>query len=178
MGAAAVRIHFASGEHPFPKPWWNIDFHDHWPILDQVVDLLKPLPANLVDIEWAYIGHFLEHITPDEGTDLLARILQRMAPDGRLMVVGPDAAKGKAWHAAGRINDDLLYAIHAHGDADGNDRIGCHLWDCTGDAVVEQARKAGWLGVEEFPLGQLPSRFPQVPVIALEEWQFAVTAHA
>jgi hypothetical protein len=173
-----MRVHFASGEHPFPDPWLNVDRGAHWPQLDQTVDLLGPLPGNLDGIEWAYIGHFLEHITPDEGTDLLKRIRERMAPGGRLMVVGPDAAKGEAWHAAGRIGDDLLYAIRAHGEPDGTDRTGCHLWDCTGDAVLKQAELAGWSGVEEFPLGELPSRYPEVPVISLVEWQFAVTAHA
>lgn len=170
-----MRVHFASGTHPFPAPWHNVDYHGG----DQTADLLQDFPANLDNIEWAYVGHFLEHVTPDEAVIFLKRVASRMRPGGRLMVVGPDAAKGQAWYDAGRINADLLYAIKAHGDPtgpDGADRAHCHLWDCTGAAVVELATAAGWSAVEEFPLGQLPTRFPDVPVIALDEWQFAVVA--
>jgi len=169
-----VRVHFAAGEHPFPTPWHNVDYR---PPCDQQVDLLKPLPKNLTGIEWAYVGHFLEHITPTEGVTLLRRIRARMAPEGRLLVVGPDIEKGRRMHAANQIPDDMLYAIGAHGDPDGNNRTGCHLWDCSGEAVVAQAVKAGW-AAEEFPLGQMPALYPDIPVISLAEWQFAVVGHA
>lgn len=170
-----MRVHFASGDHPFPAPWRNVDYHGG----DQTADLLGELPPNLTGIEWAYVGHFLEHLTPQEGIDFLTRVHARTRPGGRLLVVGPDVAKGREWFACGRISADLLYRIGKQGDPTGPggaDRSHCHLWDCTGSAVVDQATAAGWGQVEEFPLGQLPTRYPDIPVISLEEWQFAVVA--
>lgn len=168
-------VHFASGEHPFPKPWWNIDIH-YEP--DQRVDLLEELPSNLVNIQWAYVGHFLEHVTPDESVALLKRIRERMVAGGRIVVIGPDAVKTQERYERGELSEALRDATLTHGDAIGNDRIGCHLWDCTGDAVVRQLDDAGWFDALEFPLGELPQRFPGVPVIDLGEWQFAATATA
>jgi hypothetical protein len=165
-------IHFASGPHPFPAPWLNVDYLTG----DQRVDLLEPFPENLADIRWAYVGHFLEHLTRAECVTFLRRVRTRMAPAGRIMVVGPDSVKGQEWFDAGRIGADLLYAIKAHGDPLGNDRSHCHLWDCTDTAVVDLLTEAGWSDPAEFPLGELPARYPDIPVIALAEWQFAVTA--
>lgn len=167
-----MRVHFASGTHPFPAPWLNVDFHQP---CDQVVDLLRPWPKNLSGIQRAYVGHFLEHLTPAEGVRFLFRLRTRMAPGGRLVVIGPDAVKGQRFFERGQIPAELLAAIRAHGEPNGNDRASCHLWDCTGDAVVAQAAKAGWTA-EEFPIAQLPDRLPEVPVIDLSGWQFAVTA--
>lgn len=168
-----MRVHFASGYHPFPPPWLNVDFHDCG---DQQVNLLEEFPDNLSGITWAYVGHFLEHLTVAEGVVFLRRVRASMATDGALIVVGPDVGKGRAWFEQGRIGDDLLFAMGRHGDPDGDDRADCHLWDCTGARVVEMLADAGWAHVEEFPLGELPQRFPEVPVIDLAEWQFAVVA--
>lgn len=170
-----MRVHFASGEHPFPQPWWNVDYSEG----DQQADLLRELPENLRGIATAYVGHFLEHLTPDEGVKFLIRVRERMAPKGRLIVIGPDVEKGRALHARGRINDDLLYRIGAHGERTGPggvDRSHCHLWDCTAEGVLAQIREAGWPRAAEFPIAALPALYPDIPVISLAEWQFAVTA--
>ena len=170
-----MRVQFASGEHCFPSPWWNIDYNTK---ADQKVDLLEPLPENLQEIQWAYIGHFLEHLTPDEGVDFLVRVRERMIPGGTIVIVGPDAVKGQRWYDQGRIPRFLLDAIKAHGEPIGNNRGNCHMWDCTGEAVVQQLLDAGFTDAEEFPLGELPRRFSKIPVISLDEWQFAASAKA
>lgn len=170
-----MRVHFASGEHPFPAPWWNVDYLEG----DQRADLLDELPDNLVDIERAYVGHFLEHLTVREGVSFLTRVRKRMAPRGRLIVIGPDVVRGKEHYARGLIDADLLYRMGSHGEVggpDGRDRSHCHLWDCTGADVVSQVRDAGWPRVAEFSITDLPTLYPEVPVISLATWQFAVTA--
>lgn len=169
-------VHFASGPHPFPPPWHNIDYVASTAQVDQVVNLLAPLPENLAGIRIAYIGHFMEHITPEEGVDLLRRIRERMAPDGHVMIVGPDAVKGWEWYSAGRLDAGLMHAIRKHGEPQGDYRGGCHMWDCTGEAVVAQLTEAGWADAEEFPLHEMPDRYPEIPMINAGEWQFAATA--
>lgn len=168
-----MKVHFASGTHPFQKPWHNVD----WSVAaDQKVNLLDEFPPNLEDIELAYVGHFMEHITPDEGTLFLRRVRERMQHGGRIVVVGPDVDKGREMHARGRIPDHLMAAIGAHGEYDPVNRGGVHMWDCSGAAVVGQLADSGWSEPGEFPIGQLPRRYPAVPVIDLGAWQFAATA--
>lgn len=171
-----MKVHFASGTHKFQKPWHNVD----WSVAaDQKVNLLDEFPGNLNHIEWAYVGHFLEHITPDEGVLFLRRVRERMQHRGRIVVVGPDINKGRAMHERGRLPDHLMAAIGAHGKCDENDpanRGGVHMWNCSGEAVVQQLIDAEWSEPHEFSISQLPQQFPEVPIIDLSAWQFAVTA--
>jgi hypothetical protein len=171
-------VHFASGPHRFPAPWINVDFSAE---ADVKADLLEPLPDAISGIEVAYVGHFLEHLTPDEGVEFLARIRERMVPRGRIVVVGPDVAKSKVFFDAGLISRDLFACIKTHGKplgSDGHDRQDCHLWDCTGIAVVTQLSEAGWRLPHEFPIASLPLRHPDVPMINASGWQFAASAKA
>lgn len=170
-------VHFAAGVHPFPRPWWNVDYAGG----DQFADLLDPLPRNLTGIDWAYVGHFLEHLTPAEGVEFLGRVRERMSPGGRVVVIGPDVDKGQEWYEHGRIGEALRARIGAWNvpaGRPGRDRGDCHLWGCTGTAVVDQLTEAGWGEPAEFPIGELPARFPEVPIIDLSGWQFAATATA
>jgi hypothetical protein len=176
-----VKVHFAAGTHPFKKPWRNVDFEGHQPGITDQADLLDGIPEQLTGITDAYVGHFLEHLTKDEGVKFLWRVLQRMAPGGRLVVVGPDARKGEQWHGAGKLSAEMLAAIKAHGSIPEDQphaRGAVHLWDCTGQAVVDLANAAGWVGVREFPIREMPRVTPGVPVISDAGWQFAVLAYA
>lgn len=174
-----MKVHFASGTHPF-KGWTNVDAFE-WPgcQVDLVADLLGEFPSQLEDIETAYVGHFLEHLTPEEGVEFLSKVRERMIPAGQLVIVGPDAIKGQTWFDQGRIPKSLLTTIKAHGsipDNDPNNRAGVHLWDCSGDAVVQQCQDAGFESVTEIPLGSLSRTLPDVPIIDASEWQFCVVA--
>jgi hypothetical protein len=143
---------------------------------DIEADLLEPLPDAIVGVQRAYVGHFLEHLTPAEGIAFLAGVRERMAAGGLLVVVGPDVQRARAQYTARLIPQWLLEACEAHGDPVGHDRTHCHLWDCTGPLVVQQLTDAGWTGAEEFTLGDLTSLHPDIPLINGSTWQFA--AHA
>lgn len=177
-----MKVHFAAGVHaPKFSPrqgWWNVDF-EQGPGIQQRVNLLaEDWPDNLADITVAYVGHFLEHLWPDEAVTFLERVLKRMAPGGQLVVVGPDAHKGKAMHDRGQIPASLLAQIKAHGDPNGDDRGACHLWDCTEDVVVQQAMFAGWQDVRAQDITRMRRVTPGVPVISTAAWQLLVTATA
>lgn len=174
-----MKVHFASGTHPFPG-WTNVDAFE-WPgcHIDLVADLLGELPKQLVDIEIAYVGHFLEHLTPEEGVAFLEKVRERTSPGGQLVIVGPDAVKGQTWFDEGRLPKELLSAIKKHGsipEDNPNNRAGVHLWDCSGAAVVQQCQDAGWISALEIPLGKLANTLPDVPIIDATEWQFCVIA--
>jgi hypothetical protein len=173
-----MKVHFASGTHPFGSDWVNVDALN-FPGVDLIVDLLSPFPDDLVGIDTAYVGHFLEHLTIEEGTDFLCRVQERMSVGGQLVIVGPDVDKAQRWFDAGKIPADLLAATKAHGsipDDEPWNRAGVHLWDCTGAAVVSQCQEAGWTSAREIPLGRLETTLPGVPIIDATEWQFCVIA--
>lgn len=177
-----MKIHFAAGVHATkfsPRHgWWNVDF-TLGPGVQQRVNLLADdWPENLQDIEVAYVGHFLEHLWPDEAVAFLEQVRKRMAPGGVLVVVGPDAIKGRAMYDRGQIPASLLAQIRAHGDPNGDDRAECHLWDCTEGVVVQQAMFAGWQDVRARDITQMRRVIPGVPVISTAAWQLLVTATA
>lgn len=176
-----MKVHFAAGTHPFPAPWRNVDFEGFQPGITDQADLLDGIPEHLTGIEDAYVGHFLEHLYLHEGVTFLARVLERMAPGGRLTIVGPDVNKARQWHGAGQITRELLEACEAHGEVDPDQphaRGAVHLWDCTAQQVVDLANAAGWTRAQEFPIREMRRVVPGVPVISDAGWQFAVVATA
>lgn len=171
-----MKVHFASGTHRFPEPWLNIDGHLYPGCEpDRIVDLLNELPDDVQAIDQAYVGHFLEHITPSEGITFLTRVRDRMADDGALMVVGPDAIKGTERLLTGELPAPLYVAIRASLDLTGN-QGGAHLWDCHEQAVVDQLGTAGWRDVKPYPIETMPQMYPEWPCINTGGWQFAILA--
>jgi predicted SAM-dependent methyltransferase len=167
-------INFASGTHPFPAPWWNLDLNQH-PGVDEHVDLTAGL-GTAADIELAYVGHFLEHLLYSECLAFLTRIRAAMRPGGRIVIVCPDADRAAAMAQAGTIGTDLLAAISPHGHRDGADVSHIHAWKCTPRKVrwlLEHAQftEPDEIGFDDFPaLG--------IPVISDAAWQLAMTATA
>lgn len=173
-----MKVHFASGTHPFKKPWHNVDYWAEAPGVDQAVDLLAPdWPENLTGIKDAYVGHFLEHLYPAEGVAFLTHLRTTMTPGARLTVVGPDAEKGHAWFKAGKFGREMLDAICKHGtllEDDPNNRGNVHLWDCTAAAVLDMLTQAGFDAPTELTWDNYPK---DVPLIDPAGWQFLIVAY-
>lgn len=170
-----MKVHYASGTHPFPG-WVNVDYEAGGEIQ---ADLLSwPWPQEISAVHDAYVGHFLEHLTREEGVEFLHRARMRSLPGARLTVVGPDVIKAQRWYNNGRMSKELYLATRKHGDPRGNDRGACHLWDCTGFEVVEMLKEAGWSRVVELPISRMGSLLPGVPIINDSSWQFVVVAYA
>jgi len=164
-----MRVHFASGEHLFPPPWINVDLYTP---SDLAIDLNEEFPDSLHDIEVAYAGHYLEHITPKQGKVFLRRVLERMAPGGTIHVVGPDVDKGEEFYRRGLISAYLREHIGRciiEGDKGGES----HYWDCSGRAVSHLLQCVGWSNINELPIAELD---PAVPMINTSGWQFLITA--
>jgi hypothetical protein len=165
-----MKVHFASGEHLFPPPWVNVDLYCP---SDLAIDLNEEFPDSLHDIECAYVGHYLEHITPKQGKVFLRRVRERMAPGGTIHVVGPDVYKGEEMYHRGLISAYLREHIGRciiEGDKGGES----HYWDCHAGAVVRMLEKTGWSDVEELPILWLT----ECPMINSSAWQFYVRGEA
>lgn len=168
-----MRVNFASGEHPFPAPWWNVDLNDHIGVSEHV-DLLDEFPPSITDVERAYVGHWLEHLTVSEAVEFLTRVRAAMRPGGQIVVVGPDVERAEAMNQAGQLPDGLLAAIRPHGERYGNDVSHIHAWPCTAEQVRRMMSVAGLTGVDDLDWSSLAAL--DIPVISDAPWQFVLTA--
>src|SRR6266511_684156 len=166
-----MRLNLGCGELPAPHPWRNVDYQAPHTV-DEVVDLCGPLPWPRDSVTHVYMGHVLEHLTVEDATSLLRRLLPLMAPGGQVMVVGPDVERGQAQHQSGEIDDGLWRVMRAGAGAqrwDG-DR---HLWDCEPRMLERILCEAGWSDVREVPIDEVPGFWP---VVSRVTWQCAVGA--
>lgn len=170
-----MKVHFASGPHPF-EGWVNVDYNTK---ADIQVDLLGDnWPDSLKNLHDIYIGHFLEHITPEEAGVFLGRVRKISTPDARLTVVGPDVERAQRMLDRGAIDQEFYNAVAAYGDITSNDRGDVHVWDCTPGKVKDLLRDNGWGQAHEIPIARLPHHVPGVPVISAAPWQFALVTYA
>jgi hypothetical protein len=165
-GGSMKRVNFASGSHHF-EGWLNVDLNDP---ADMHLNLLcGGWPASLEDIDVAYVGHFLEHLTLEECAIFLDRVVDRMADGSVMYVVGPDVDKVDPG------DPGLRYMAGAHGERIGNDVSHIHAWDCTAAKVLDLCKRTGLVDVTEITFAQLAA--DGIPIISDAPWQFVVRGH-
>lgn len=165
-----MRLNLGCGDRHQPG-WHNVDFAGSPHQKDEEVDLrTNALPWTPGSIEVAYCGHLLEHLFVDEVLVLLAALRPLMAPDGELMVVGPDIILAEGLLAAGTLDvamEGLTQGGHRwHGDE--------HRWHCTTWSVEALLRAAGWSEVTRVGIANVPSIWPVAD--RRPQWQCAVSA--
>lgn len=162
------RINLGCGDRYAPN-WWNVDFAGSPHRKDEEVDLRTNL-LPWVGVELAYAGHILEHLYVDEVLVLLSALRGVMAPDGELMVVGPDIIVAQGMATAGTLDvtmESLTNGGHRwHGDE--------HRWHCTTWAVEALLRTTGWSEVTRVGINNVPSFWPVAD--RRPQWQCAVSA--
>lgn len=162
------RLNLGCGDR-YAEDWWNVDFAGSPHRKDEEIDLrTNALPWS--GVELAYAGHVLEHLYVDEVLVLLEALRGCMAPDGELMVVGPDLILAQGMAAAGTLDvtiDSLTNGGHRwHGDE--------HRWHCTQWAVAALLTAAGWRRVKRMAIADVPDFWPVAD--RGPQWQCAVSA--
>lgn len=159
-----MKLNIGSGEHP-AQGWVNTDRNpDHQP--DVVWDIRNHMPNHLHSLKRVYCGHVLEHIPLNRVIETLRYIRMRMAPDGRICVVGPDYIRAQQEG----FDQDVLDGIVLGPSADDP-----HLWICNAPAVILALQGAGYRNVTPHPIEALSAVWP---VVSRVGWQCAVTAVA
>ena len=163
-----MKINLGCGDRYAPG-WHNVDFAGSPHLKDETIDLrTNALPWT--DIELAYAGHLLEHLYIDEVLVLLETLRTCMAPDGELMVVGPDVIYAQGMAVAGTLDvtmESLTDGGHRwHGDE--------HKWHCTTWAVEALLRVSGWQQVTRVGINNVPGVWPVAD--RGPQWQCAVSA--
>lgn len=82
----SLKLNLGCGEVRF-KGWINIDLALN---SDIVMDLRKPLPFKDESVDFVYSEHFIEHITFEESSRLLAEIHRCLKKDAVLRIATPD----------------------------------------------------------------------------------------
>lgn len=176
MGSARDRLtnmwlNLGNGDS-YAEDFWNVDHEGSPHPTDERVDLTGPLPWEPGTVTRAYLGHLLEHITIDQGTDLLRRLLKIAAPGCDLMIVGPDVRRAEAMHRSGVLSAEWLRLVRDGGDRWPGDR---HLWQCEPQTVIRMLVNAEWGNIREIPIDLVPDVWP---VVSRVGWQLAVQATA
>lgn len=166
-----MKLNLGCGDRYADGGWHNVDHSGSPHRKDETVDLAGPLPWPAGSVEYAYVGHLLEHLSLDDCHRLLANLRPCMAPDdGQVLIVGPDLDRARTLAAAGALDvtlESLQFGAHRWpGDE--------HQWECTAGIVVHLLTAAGWTGIHEVPMGDVEAVWPVAdrrPV-----WQCAVKA--
>jgi len=85
-----LRLHLASGDHK-PSGWVNIDIFGMDP--DLCWDLRRGIPFPDGSARAVFLEHFLEHLTLEQGLDLLEECRRVLEPDGVIRISVPDLEK-------------------------------------------------------------------------------------
>lgn len=161
-----MRLNLGCGDR-YQFGWHNVDSgspHNK----DEEVDLRGPLPWH--DVSYAYAGHVLEHLFVGEVIALLGRLRDCMAPDGELLVVGPDVRVAQDMATAGTLDvtmDSLTNGGHRWpGDE--------HRWHCAAEDVEALLRATCWTRIIRLSINELPAFWPVAD--RGPQWQCAVSA--
>lgn len=170
-----MRLNVGCGEFMAPG-WWNVDVvlrENHYNIKpDQVIDVREPLPENIEMLTMVYMGHFLEHIQPDQINPMLNNVKSRMLPGAMICIVGPDVNRASEMYWAGRIDEDLWR--HTQAGAGAKDWEGdFHYWDCNERDVATFLMEAGFADVRILDI-VTNRELTAWPVVARDAWQCAV----
>ncbi len=141
-----MNINLCSGQHPFPKPWVNVDIQPRWNP-DVVADgasmpMFTDNSADMIVIE-----HGLEHFGCGEADAMLGECWRIIKPGGSLIVTAPDLkALAKRW-LLGQI-DDYTYAVNVYGAYMG-DPADRHKW-MVSDDQLRKSIGARWSAMKPF----------------------------
>lgn len=79
-----MKIQFGHGGHKL-EGWLNLEQHE--------ADITKPLAFKNDSVDFIFIEHVLEHVTPQQGYRFLEESYRTLKPDGVIRVIVPDVHK-------------------------------------------------------------------------------------
>lgn len=162
-----MRVNLGCGDR-YADGWHNVDHQGCPHRKDETVDVCGPLPWT--GITHAYAGHLLEHLYVGQVLSLLRRLRVCMAPDGELMIVGPDVLIAQGMAVAGTLDVTLESLTQGARRWTGDE----HRWHCTTYDVEELCRSAGWTQVRRVGIQNVPDMWPVAD--RGPRWQCAVSA--
>jgi len=133
-----MRVNLGSGL-AYLDGWTNVDSDPGtWPdVQSNAFDFIERRGGEITEL---YMGHFLEHIMPDDARTLLALIARRLPPDAEVSAVVPDMQAIFGAYLAGEIGNNELNAAYVYSYVQASK----HLWCYDASSLRDLFEKAGF----------------------------------
>lgn len=161
-----MQVNLGCGEHK-ADGWTNVDSYPG--VAPDVVADAVALPFDDASVDAVYAGHCLEHNDPAEIPAILAEVRRVLKPGGRFCAVAPDLDR------IDPVQRAVLYQmadVGADPSLEGDNPRGVHRWGCTETLLLGHVRGV-FPDAQAVPVETLAGDWP---VVALVDWQCAVTA--
>ena len=96
-----LRLNVGCGEYPM-RFWINLDAQPECPA--QIHAVVPPIPYEDESLLEIYAGHFLEHLTQEDGRAFLSECFRCLKPGGKLGIVVPDTREVMRRYLEGAID--------------------------------------------------------------------------
>jgi predicted SAM-dependent methyltransferase len=168
------RLQLGAGEHPQPD-WLNTDLHDYGRGDELVyLDVRRPFPLPDASFDFVYSEHMIEHLTYAEGQRCLRETLRVLKPEGRIRVATPSLERLAALYDGGEVArryvrwavDTLEPEVEAPlpGVVINNFfRSWGHRFVYDPETLRYALDEAGFVEIEERPIGELERHLPDRP---------------
>ena len=169
-----MKLNLGCGDR-YVNGWVNVDHAGSPHRKDQEVDLVDGwFPWQPGIVTHVYAGHLLEHLHLDDAANLLGLLRPFMAPDGKIMIVGPDVDKARKMIDDGTFDfswGHTLESITHGGHRWPGDE---HKWQSRVGVVLDMLEVMGWQDIVDVGIEHVPDEWPVADRSPL--WQFAVSA--
>lgn len=164
-----MRVNLGCGDR-YADGWINVDHSGCPHKKDLTLDIRSHLPWPEGSLTRVYAGHVFEHLHVYQVLDVLEHLRPCMAPDGQLLMVGPDVDVALGMQVGGAVLEVPLEQLkYGAGRWSGD----VHRWECTAPSMQKMLLVTGWKAdyahwdsiPEEWPIAERGPR-----------WQRAVLA--
>jgi predicted SAM-dependent methyltransferase len=167
------KLQLGAGEHPH-EGWLNTDLHGYG--RDEVVllDVRKPFPLPDMSFDLVYSEHMLEHLTYAEGQRCLRECLRVLSPGGVIRIATPSLERLARLYDDGDVAERYVgwaaEALEPETDAalpgvviNNFFRSWGHRFIYDPQTLRHALTQAGFVGVEERPVGELEQHLAEQP---------------
>jgi len=168
------RLQLGAGDHPHAD-WLNTDLHDYGRGDELVyLDVRKRFPLPDASFDVVYSEHMIEHLTYAEGQRCLQECLRVLRPGGRIRIATPSLQRLAALYDGGETADRYVHwavrTLQPEVDAPLPGVVINNFFRSWGHRFVYDPQTlrhalgaAGFVGIEEVPLGEFERHLAEVP---------------
>lgn len=167
------KLQLGAADKPLPD-WLNTDLHDYGRRDIVFLDVREPFPLPDAAFDLVYSEHMLEHLTYADGQRCLRECLRVLRPGGLLRVATPSLERIAALYDGGELQERYvrwaaatlepeLKAPLPGAVVNNFFRSWGHEFIYDPDTLRHALTEAGFVEIEERPVGELERHLPEAP---------------